>query len=72
MTSKVSTLKLAISGERFKRTPIYLHEFQQVLELTKDESDFPRKLLKYYNINSKDKLTAKDVRLLANIKVSND
>lgn len=71
MTTKVSTLKRVIDGEHLKRIDLYLDEFQLVWKLTKDESDFPRKLLKYYNINSEDKLTAKDVRLLAS-KVSND
>lgn len=35
-----------------KKNSLVLNEFKYIIELTEDEDDFPRKLLKYYNINA--------------------
>jgi len=53
----------------YKNTKIIhvLEEFNNVCTLTEPEHDFPRKLLKYYNVNipsKKDKLTFRDMWFL--------
>lgn len=61
--SKVKAIKTIGDLSRIKQL-LLIQEFQNVFNLTQDEPDFPRKLLKYYNITSQDKLTDRDILLL--------
>ena len=59
-----------IGTQTRRKQVMLLEEFNNVWKLTKDEPDFPRKLLKYYNIYNIDtdnkKLTETDIlRLVA-------
>lgn len=47
--NKAEQLKTITDATR-RRQLIILDEFSNVWELTKDDHDFPRRLLKYYNI----------------------
>lgn len=61
--SKAQAIK-TIADQPEKKQGMLLQEFLDVFKLTQDEPDFPRKLLKYYNITSEEKLTDRDILLL--------
>ena len=69
-TNKIKLLKQAIKGEITKRSEHILEEYKNVFILTINEPDFPRKLLKYYNVvldKDDEKLTVRDVCMLSNV-----
>lgn len=61
--NKAQAIKEIGSLSRIKQL-LLMQEFHNVWMLTQDEPDFPRKLLKYYNITSDVKLDDRDILLL--------
>lgn len=61
--NKAQAIKTIGDLSRIKQL-LLIQEFHNVWTLCKDEPDFPRKLLKYYNVTSDIELTDRDVLLL--------